>query len=151
MVDMKFWKLHDFRMTLYSGVLGSLITNFKLDFLNSTDFELILMRYSVCFPFPLIFFHVALRNRYCKLFCSNFILAIYGSIVYHGSIHNSLITSSSRPASEPELLELESFRFGALTLLLKLYSDTSTLYFTWEGTERFFRYCDMALRMTTTN
>ena len=36
------------------GFSGSLITNFKLDFQNSTDFELILMRYSVCFLFYLI-------------------------------------------------------------------------------------------------
>ena len=26
------------------------------------------MRYSVCFPFPLIFCHVTLSNRYCKFF-----------------------------------------------------------------------------------
>ena len=64
---------------------------------------------------------------------------------------NSLIISFPRPASEPELSELESFRFGAVTFLSKLYSDTSTLHFRWEGTERFFRSCDMVLRMTTTN
>ena len=33
MADMKFWKLYDFRTTLYSGVFG--VTNFKLDFQNS--------------------------------------------------------------------------------------------------------------------
>ena len=109
------------------------------------------MRYCVCFPFPLIYSHVALSNRYCKFFCSDFILAISGSIVYHESNHNSLITSFSRPASEPELSELESSGFGAVNFLSKLYSDTSTLYFTWEGTERFFCSCDMVLRMTTTD
>ena len=109
------------------------------------------MRYSVCFPFHLIFFHVALSNGYCKFFCSDFILAISSSIVYRESIHNSLITSFSRPASEPELSESESFRFGAVTFLSKLFSDASTSYSTWEATERLFRSCDMAMRMTTTN
>ena len=109
------------------------------------------MKYSVSFPFPLIFSHVALSYRCCKFFCSDFILAISGSIVYHESIHNSLITSFPRPTSEPELSELESFIFGAVTFLLKLYSDTSTLYVTWEGAEPFFRSCDKVLRMTTTN
>ena len=78
------------------------------------------MRYSVCFPFPLIFSHVAFSNRYCKFFCPDFILAISGSIVYHESIHNSPITSFSRPASDPELSELESFRFGAVTFFIKI-------------------------------
>ena len=103
------------------------------------------MRYSVCFPFPLIFSHVALSNRYYKFFCSDFILAI------SESIQNSLITSFSRPASEPELSESESFRFGAVTFSSKLFSDASTLCSTWEGIERLFCSCDMAMRMTTTN
>ena len=98
------------------GFSGSLITEFKLDFQNSVDFEFILMIYSVCFPFYLIFSHVVLSNRYFKFFCSNFILAISGSIVYYESIHNSLITSFFRSASEPGLSEPESFRFGAVTL-----------------------------------
>ena len=115
---------------------GPLISNFKLDFQNSTDFELILMRHSVCFPFHLIFSHVALSNRYCKFFCSDFILAISGSIVYHESIHNSLIIRFSRSVSESKLSEKESFRFGAVTISSKLFSDASTLYSTWEGPER---------------
>ena len=74
------------------------------------------MSYFVCFPFHLIFSHVALSNRYYKFFCSGFILAISGSIVYHESIQNSLITSFSRPASEPEfrsqnLLDLTQLLF----------------------------------------
>ena len=122
MANVKFLKLCDFRTTLYSGVLGSLITNFKLDFQNSADFELILMRYSVCSPLHLIFSHVALSNRYYKFFCSNFILAIPGSIVYYESIHNFLITSFPRSASEPELSEPESW-FSAVTFPSKLFSD----------------------------
>ena len=82
MVDMKFWKLCDFRITLHSGISGSLITNFKLDFSNSTDFKLILMRYSVCFPFPLILYNVGLSNRYCKFFCFDFILLTFLSKLY---------------------------------------------------------------------
>ena len=109
------------------------------------------MRYSGCFPFHQIFSHVALSNRYCKFFCSDFILAISGSIIYHESIHNSLITSFSRPASEPELSESESFRFRAVTLSLKLFSDASTSYSTWEDRDRLFRSCYMAVRTTTTN
>ena len=109
------------------------------------------MRYTVWSVFHLSFYHVALSNRYYKFFCSDFILAISGSIVYHESIHNSLITFFSRPASEPELSESESFRFGAITFSSKLFSVASTSYSTWEGTERLFRPCDMAIRMTTTN
>ena len=112
------------------------------------------MRYSVCFPFPLIFSHAALSNRYCKFFCFDFILAISGSIPENAiseSIHNSLITSFSRPASEPELSESESFRFSTVTFSSKLFSDASTSYSTWKGTERLFCSCDMAMRMTTTN
>ena len=105
----------------------------------------------LCFPFHLIFSHVALSIKYCKCFCSDFILAISGSIVYHQSIFNSLITSFSRFASEPELLEPESFKFGSLTFSSKLLSDTCTSYTTWEGTERLFRSWDMLMRMTTTN
>ena len=112
------------------------------------------MRYSVCFPFPLIFSHVALSNRYCKLFCFDFILAICGSIPVNAiseGIHSSLITYFSRPASEPQLSDSESFRFGAVTFSSKLFSDASTSYSTWEGTERLFCSCDMAMRMKTTN
>ena len=105
------------------------------------------MRYSVLFPFNLIFSHVALSNKNCKFFCSDFILAISGSIVYHDSIQNSLITSFSRSAPEPELSEPQSFRRGAVTFSSKLFSDASTSYSTWEGTERLFRYCDMSMRM----
>ena len=35
MVDTKFWKLYDIRITLHSGILGSLITNLTSDFRNS--------------------------------------------------------------------------------------------------------------------
>ena len=52
------------------------------------DFEFILMSYSVCFPFHLTFSHIALSNRYCKFFWSNFILAISGNAVNHESIHS---------------------------------------------------------------
>ena len=105
----------------------------------------------MCFLFHLIFSHAALSNRYYKFFCSNFILAISGSIVYYESIHNSLVASYFRSASEPELSELESFRFGVVTFLSKLFSDAPTSYSTWEGTERHFRSCDIARRMTITN
>ena len=145
MVDMKFWKLYDIRITLYSGVFGVADYEFRIGFLNSIEFELILMRYSVCFPFSLIFFYLARSNRYCKFFCFDFILAI------SESIHNSLITSFSRPASEPKLSGSESFGFGAVTFPSKLFFDASTSYSTWEGTERLFCSCDMAMRMTTTN
>ena len=91
------------------------------------------MRYSVCFPFHLIFFYVVLSNRYCKFFYSDFILAMSGSVIYHESIRNSLITSFSRPASEPELSVSESFRFGAVTISSKLCSEVSTSYSTWGG------------------
>ena len=133
------------------GFPGSLITNIKLDFQNCADFELILMRYSVRFPFHLIFSHAALSNRYCKLFCSNFILDISGSIIYYESIHNSHITSFSRSASESELSEPESYRIGVVTFSSKLFSDASTSYSTWKSTERLFRSCDIGMRMTTTN
>ena len=78
------------------------------------------MRYSVCFPFLLIFSHVPFSNRYYKFFCFDFILAI------SESIHNSLITSFSRPASKLELSESESFKFGAVTFPSNFFSDAST-------------------------
>ena len=76
------------------GFSGSLITNFKLDFQNSTDFELILMRYSM---FPVSPNHrIDSLNKYCKFFCSDFILTISGSIVYHEGIHNGDLDHSHK-------------------------------------------------------
>ena len=66
-----------------------------------TDFEFILMSYSVCFPFHLTFSHVALSNRYYKFFCSNFILAICGSVVYYTSIHNGGLDQSHKNDPSP--------------------------------------------------
>ena len=121
MAAMKFWKLYDFRTTLYSGVFGVTDCEFQIEFTEFrrlwVDFDEIFCVFPVS---PNIFScsSETLSNRYCKFFCSNFILAISGRIVYYESIHNSLITSLFRSASEPELSEPGYFRFGAVVPLL---------------------------------
>ena len=82
-----------------------------------TDFEFILMSYSVCFPFHLTFSHVALNYRYYKFFCFNFIFAISGSVVYYESIHNGGLDQSHKNDPNPFLRTNDWKHLSAVSIM----------------------------------